>query len=420
MLPTKTIGGLSIFLLAFSIVGFPIQSFIPFLLNVDSRPINLLFRIGFVGLSIALIFFSALKINNQKTRKGWLFFLGFWFLYSLRLIYDIEFQGLTYLDTDSFFVYSFAFGVCLVPSIAIYVTVPYLNHTQAVSAIFWTLLASNLCLCYALLSFGHWNLLEILTSRAWVNIEINGETKSLINPITIGFFGELLAILSIHLLNFPVYKNKRMVAVLYVSLILGFLNLALGASRGPMLFFVLLLFVEIYLILKKNKLSPQIIWKLSVWGGLVVVLLFFLITIYSQNEEIAVINRLFQTVEDQQDGGKEEREFLFESAIRQFTESPIIGDAFVTRYFYLFNSYSHNLFLDVLMSTGMIGFIVFGSMLFYVFHSCRHVLVAGLQTPLPVYVLLFLAHFLLSMTSGGLFMSSGLWILGALMLNLKY
>ena len=415
----KTIGWLAVFLLSFSVVGFPIQSFIPFLLNVDSRPINLVFRTGFAALSAVLVLFS-FKTSNSKTRKGWLFFLGFWITYSLRLLYDIEIQDLRYLDTDSFFVYSFAFGICLLPSIAVYVSVKYIDHTQAIKTIFWTLLLSNLCLCYALLSFAHWNLLEVLASRAWVNVEINGETKSIINPITIGFFGELLAITSIHFLSFPVYKNKLFVVVLYFSLALGFLNLTLGASRGPILFFVLLLLVELYLILKKNKLSSQIILKFSVWGGIVAVVAFFFIGLYSQNEEIELVNRLFLTVENKQDGGKEEREFLFDSAIRQFAESPIIGDAFVTRYFYLYNSYSHNLFLDVLMSTGLIGFTIFSFLLFYVFHSCRHVLLTGLQSPLLVHVLLFLAHFLLTMTSGGLFMSSGFWILGALMLNLKY
>ena len=108
---------------------------------------------------------------------------------------------------------------------------------------------------------------------------------------------------------------------------------------------------------------------------------------------------------------------LFDSAIRQFKEHPIFGDAFVTKYFNLYNSYSHNLILDVLMATGIIGFIFFGGMLYFIILRSKSIVyMIKVSANFSVYLLLFAAHFLSGMVSGGLFMSNGFWMISALLL----
>jgi O-antigen ligase len=413
----KYAGIIGNFLLHFLVLGFPIQSFIPFALNIDSNPVNVGFRIILLLLSLGLIVFTTLKKINKTVQIGWFCFIIFWVIYGIRLIYDLEIKQLAYLDTDKFFVYSFAFGVCLIPSIAVYKSAKYFNHLLSVRMMFWILIISNLCLFYAVLSFGNWNLAQVILSRANVNVEINGETKSIINPIAIGFFGELMTVMAIHFLNFPIYQNKKFKIILYGALLLGVLNLTLGASRGPLLSLIILLVLEIYFIMKHKKDSKTFFMKLIVGVSIFIVFLTSFIVTKLQSGDIELINRTFQIIEGGEINKNEERTYLFDSAIRQFKENPIIGDAFVTKYFNLYNSYSHNLILDVLMATGIIGFMFFVGMLYYIFLNSRYIVfIIKVNANFSVYLLIFTAHFLSGMVSGGLFMSNGFWMLSALLL----
>ena len=410
-------GIIGTFMLHFLVLGFPIQSFISFALNIDSNPVNVGFRITFLFLSVGLIVFAITKRRGKTVRLGWFCFITFWMIYSMRLIYDLEIKQLSYLDTDKFFVYSFAFGVCLIPSVSIYKSVQYFNHLLSIRMMFWILFISNLCLFYAVLSSGNWNLAGIISLRANVIVEINGEMKSIVNSIAIGFFGELMILMSIHFLNFPIYQNKKIKIILYSALLLGATNLTLGASRGPLLSLIVLLFFEIYLILKQKKDSKVFFLKLIIGVAIFIISLTPFIITKLQNGDIELINRTFQIIEGGEINKNEERTYLFESATRQFIENPIIGDAFVTKYFNLYNSYSHNLILDVLMATGMIGFMFFGGMLYYIFLNNRYIVsIIKVNSSLSAYLLLFIAHLLSGMVSGGLFMSNGFWMLSALLL----
>lgn len=398
--------------LNFMAYGFPIQSFLPFLLNKDSNSFNIAFRAFILLTSIAYISLSITKKKIFKISYGWLFFISFWIAYTIRLVYDLELQNLSYLDTDSFYVYSFAFGVCLIPTIAIYSIRNQINFILSIKVLFWMLLLSNLCLIYSILSVGQWSIIGVIVSRANVITEIDGVEKSIINPITIGFYGQLLAITSIHLVNFPVFIKKNMKFLLFASAIIGILNLILGASRGPFAIFILLLIFELYLVPKQKK--APITFYLKVIGFCCI---FFSLTPYiDMGEDIKLFNRISETFEARQEGEKEERDYLFESAVRQFTESPIVGDAFVTRYFYLYNSYSHNIIIDVLMSLGLIGFIIFSGFIYQIIRKIRIIL--NKFSEYSIYVILFVAQFLMAMLSGSLFLSNEFWLMGIVLLSL--
>jgi O-antigen ligase len=413
----KILGVVAVILMNFMAYGFPIQSFLPFILNRDSNLFNVSFRILTLSISLSFIVWPFLSKGPLKISYGWLFFLCFWFAYSLRLIYDLEIQKLAYLDTDSFYVYSFAFGVCLVPTIGIFSIRNLMDYAFSLKVLFWMLFISNICLIYSILSIGQWNLIGVIATRATVATEINGVEKSIINPITIGFFGQLLTITAIHLISFPIFSNKNMRYIIYCSIFIGVLNLILGASRGPFIILFVLLLFEIYLISKQKKLRLSFYLKIA---SLILGLLFALTKIsqsYGIAGDIELINRISETYENKlQDGEKEERDYLFESGIRQFTESPIFGDAFVTRYFYLYNSYSHNIIIDVLMSLGLVGLFLFGGFLYHIFVKIKRIVNHYPQNTL--YVILFAAQFLTAMLSGSLFLSNGFWLMGAILIAL--
>jgi O-antigen ligase len=414
----RKVGNIGAFLFAFLLFGFPIQSFVPFILNVDSTPINIPIRILFVLISLFLIFIHFYKNAKNSVSRGWFAFIFFWIIYSIRLIYDLEVKELIYLDTNKFYVYSFAFGTCLLPSTAIYYAAKYINLEYLVFLFFCTILFSNICLFYSVLSFGHWNILEIIINRANVNIEIDGETKSIINPITIGFFGELLSIVAIHVLNFKlINRGKYFKLLLYLCICLGVINLILGASRGPMLSFIILLIIELYFVAQKNKFSVVYISKILLISTSVILFFVYYAVTKIDVENVSLLNRLSSTADARQFDEKEERDYLFESAWNQFLSSPIIGDSFLTKA--LFRSYSHNIILDVLMSTGLIGITIFGIMLYHIFIKFKYNLnsLNPNNKVIKLPLLIFISILLINMTSGGLFVSGDFWMFSAFMLS---
>lgn len=410
-------GRLSSYYFHFLLFGFPIQSFIPFILGINSTPISIGFRILFVLIAILLIFLSSFKADNAKVHIGFIFMLLFWVVYSGRLIYDMEFMNVRYLETDKFYVYSFAFGVCLLPAIAAYKTANLFNIANSLKACFIILICSNLCLVYAILSTGNWNLSEILISRATVKVEIAGQTLSLINPISVGFHGELLALLSVFLINFPVWKSKFFHYMLYLALALGIFNLTLGASRGPMLAFVLILFFEVYLIGKYKKFNLSFFIKVFLLTVSIVAGAVIFINKKVDTEEVQLLSRFSDMYEERGEDGKEERDYEWQSAWNQFLRNPVVGDAFVNDYD---RSYSHNIFLDVLMSTGLIGGTLFFTFFTFLMIKVRYITSQIKFRPLVAgYIVLFFTALISALVSGGIFNVYPFWLLSCFLLSYK-
>ena len=143
---SNVIGNLGLFTLLFIIFGYPIQSFFPFILGVDSNSINVVFRLVTLIICISIIFLDTLvKKTVERKNIGWFFFISFWIIYSLRLIYDIQFLGVRYLDTEPFFVFSFAFGVSLIPSIMGFKISPYFDLNKFPNTLLYILVTSNIC-----------------------------------------------------------------------------------------------------------------------------------------------------------------------------------------------------------------------------------------------------------------------------------
>lgn len=419
-LKLKKNGSISSFMLFFLIFGFPIQLFLPFILNIDSSPINIGFRIFFLVISIFITLLYSLNKTDYKTNIGWFFFILFWFLYSIRLIYDIQFKGLNYLETDSFYVYSFAFGTCLIPSIAIYFSANYIDLKRSILVAFLIILISNLVISYSILSVGEWNILNIIIKRATISIEIEGVSVSILNPITIGYLGEVLIISSLHILIFNLISlNKYFRVLLYLCLFLGVLNLTFGASRGPILSLLFLLMIEIYFAVKRNKFSYSFFIKTFSFFFILIILMGLYIFPKIDTEDIALIDRF--TLNSDTSSGNEsisERSLLFESAWSQFLDSPIWGYSFVTKYPY--RSYSHNIFMDVLMGTGIIGMIIFSLMGYYIFKNIKILLKSkAFYDTASFLCILYISILLICMTSGGLFVSGNFWIFSSFILGLN-
>jgi len=346
--------------------GFPIQTTLPILLKIEATQINLLFRVVFLLASICLIFKACLR-RSMMISKPLLILLMFWVIYGYRVISDVSFKGKTYLDTDSFFVYSFFFGATLIPSIAIFLSTRYINFRRITKNLFIVLLISNICVILNILFFSPNGLTDLFIFRGNVMEEINGESVSVVNGITVSFIGELLCLVSLTFLLFNPFnlaRNRKI--LLRFAMLLGFTNLILGASRGPLLYFFLLLFFIIFYYIRSKNYSSIIFLKITTLIIFIVTASRFFIGSLINESNLLILYKMINLFGVKQSRDLEVRDYLWESAWRQFKENPIFGDSFVTDYM---NDYAHNLFLDSLMATGVVGTILLFYLLFKVIES---------------------------------------------------
>jgi O-antigen ligase len=106
-------------------------------------------------------------------------------------------------------------------------------------------------------------------------------------------------------------------------------------------------------------------------------------------------------------GQKEIRDFEWESAINQFLSHPVLGDKYITDYDMY---YPHNIYLEVLMSSGVIGGFLFFTGLMLVLVKILKVIRLQQQYLLPFCIVLVLVMFF-RLTSGALYMSPDFWVM---------
>ena len=434
--------------------------------GMDSTPINLAFRAIYLIISLYLIFWRLFQKNpfcSQNWSKSGInillvvFFL-FWIIYGIRLVYDLEYKGLQLTGYHKYYVYSWAFGCSMIPAMATLVNAKSLNLKRLTRNLLFFIFLSNLCIAAYLIHFYKGGIQEIFTQRVQIMLpgdvqevkllpdELKKATSFLINGITLAFNGELLAIAAISYFLF--YQSKLSIwniILLTAAFLLGIFNLMAGASRGPLISFILLFFMVVvvsilivvfrlvYFLYLKIRVRVtgvmasatfQLRFKLVIYKIMMTLLgLLLIFTLFNYVKERTKIDlgqldmstRLKSLLEFNNDISTTIRVNLWKSAMHQFKTNPIFGDSFINN---SDNFYSHNLIMDVLMSVGIAGSIPFFIYLLAPFYYFIR-LPAEKKRAISVLFVLFMAALLLYMTSGGLFTAAEFWILSATVIGIS-
>ena len=117
-----------------------------------------------------------------------------------------------------------------------------------------------------------------------------------------------------------------------------------------------------------------------------------------------------------QKGDTEIRTVLFAEAWNQFLNNPIAGDRWVTK---KESFYPHNIFIEVLMSMGIIGFSIFLMINIEIIKKIILIIRRKDIDILPLSMVL-IANFLAAMTSGSIAFSTELWVLITLFLSVSF
>jgi O-antigen ligase len=175
-----------------------------------------------------------------------------------------------------------------------------------------------------------------ITAFASMRLGIASEETNIeyMNPISIGVYSSFLILLIL-------YKKRFKLIYLFFIIIASF-NLLVSASQGPLI--SLIAVILLYFFAKKPRLNVKFIFFL-------IVVIFAISLMYSSG----IINDffIFQRLSSiDQNASSNERISFLKSALNQIEENVIFG----THYYVLEDKSSpHNIFIDIILTTGLFG-----------------------------------------------------------------
>ncbi len=392
--------------------GYPLTISIPVLTGVSSNSYNIILKLLYLSLSLVLIFYIIKKKYIKGLKYPQWYFMIFWILYGCRLIYDLSIRGIRFAEKDAFYVYAYAFGTSLIPSIAILLGTKFMDLSQFVKKMYIIFILATITVLY--LYFSNADIqMGLLAERA--NIKMNSAKEdTVLNPITISLCGEYLFLSSlIRGLFFKVGWVEKLLIPIF--LIVGLFTLILGGSRGPFLITILLLLLLLLLFYKKKKISVLLVLKTLTVFVIVVTLIFNLVATHF-DEQIALFKRFDDLSNNSNNfADRDPRGASIISAFNQFVENPILGDQFVGK---LDNFYPHNIFVETLMSLGLLGFVIFLVInISAIFNMTK---MMNSYNPNYIFIGIFgLAIFFSSTISGCLFASPEFWLFSSLLISTR-
>ena len=256
--------------------------------------------------------------------------LFFWLLYLIKNylsfnhdFYDADFSNKFYE------IYTRIIVIALIPSIAL-LLIDYrkTDLSQVVKGFFYTLLVMlSLNLIYAMV-MPHGAFLSYIFS---------------IYYISYGHLGTSLVLISLFYLLFKPQENS--IYLLSYGLFLGAVTIIIAGARSPFLAFMVV--IPYLLIVKKNV---KLILIFAVFLILAIIMIYFLGK--SPDYQFEFTNRTYLWLFE---GDNSLRTPLFERAIDVFKINPVFGG----RTNYEDGMYPHNIVLELLMATGIVGLVLY-------------------------------------------------------------
>lgn len=384
--------------------GYPLVSFLPEFLALPDRAASIGFRALCLSLCLLLIFLGRAQLRQQ--RAGFLVILGFWGVYLMRIIYDYQFARIPGpLEFNEFLAYTY--GISFSGMLAMFVVRDWSKLRHA------PFICIGLCgaTCLLAIRFG----VDISQIESVGRLTANER----LNPITLGHTATTLIVSSMWYLF---HRSQNVVGEEINALSLqqaGFTSLfsrLLKIARIPLAIAVIV--VGLYALGLSASRSPSIalafcLGLLAIWlrGRLVylavlsvaAMVLFIQLGLWSSIFSLgADVDRLssFGLKDEDYGGGRAD---LYAEAWDKFTSAPLFGSSL----FLQNGSYPHNLFLEALMATGILGGIC---LLLIFFRSFRNLVVLAKGNHLVFWLLLLGMQALTgTMTSGAIYYDPMIW-----------
>ncbi len=407
---------LTLFLIIFLCYYFPLLASISVLFNVYSSAISIALRLVMVLIAVYLIFVYFInKRNLFKLSSPQWFLVSFWVYYIVQMQIDL-WSGIKMSGYENVSIYGFTYGNIVLSLFAILLWGKKIKLNKFPNILLYLFAIINIAILIYVISNTDGFNPAIFHVRLHLMSQNSHGDLAILNPITIGLQGSLLFLTSLY---FILFKNKKGIALFIIFAFLGILILLLGASRGP---FINCLVVTFFLLLKKMltiHFNAMSLLKYVAVIGIMVTILLNTIGKAVSIKDIYLLERIGTTVDEIETGKEEHRDLQYHYAIQDFIDNPIFGKHFVSTFD---NFYPHNIFIELLMATGLVGIILFSMFFFPLISKLIYFYKIKPQSPYFFLLIISMPVFLSNLFSGCLFMSVDMWLLSALVIssNTKY
>lgn len=372
-------------------IGYYVYLLLLFYIGLSAYSLGFSVLIRFmILLGLFIVFFNGAKL---KIKTSAYFFIIFSIIYLTRIIID-ELKGLPYyVSTSKLILYYLSF--CMIPFLLI-------CNTRFRISDFITIRKA------LLLSGFLFSMLALFFFRNYIGTvgRLTAETaeSDMLSPLALSYCSSLsIGIAASYWMENKIILREK----IYLSLIilLSATPFFLGSSRGSL---VALVFPFLLILISKKNLISNL--------RLIFIMFIALIAIIYLSEYIgsSLIDRFTQTASDIEQGDDAAiRTTMWRNALNQFVENPILGDRLKVDGF---DIYPHNILIEILQSTGLLGFIPFFILTITVFSKALKIFRYA-----PAYSwigILFIQCFTQNMFSGSIFSAS--WLLMSMALVIAF
>lgn len=369
--------------MTWSLVGYPLLAIVNHIFDQPNSAISLTFR-GLCAVAATIIIIRAKAVRFDSPL---LLLTIFGVTYATQLVLTLHIRGeSSALDPIDYWIWMF--GACLVPSIATYLCFSQ-KHEVLVSKVLAVAAIAATCL---LLMFA--STLEYLPN----GIAVNTGRYSIpsLNPIAVGHIAASTILIGIGIFLRGSTLKVREIVVLAVGITAGVFLLVFANSRGPLLALgCALLFLGFARFDRRGTIVLGVVTLCSVA---------YLIS----TQPAALTDGLLRRIDlmlSGVDASTNSRILAVQGAWDQFLGSPLIGDGVdvrVTRF------YPHNVIVEALMTTGLLGGVPFIMLLFFAFKSAFKLL--RLREGSIWLSLLFVQSVVAAQLSSSIYQSTTMWV----------
>jgi len=359
-----------------------------------SRYITIPIRIFIILLLITCLMLVGKKKNaNQPV---FIAFIAFSLLYISRVMLEIL-KGSTYhMSNISFLLYFLSFG--FLPFILLYLKEDLVLDQKLYKS---AILISGVLLAIFTIVFYR----DLIGNVSRISLAISKD-ENYISPLALSYSGSLAMGVALALLFTTKVKKVNRLFLLGTAA-LSCVPFFLGASRGSVI--ALIIPFALFIIYQKNKVKSFYLFIALLFAG-------FLLVTLSSYFGSSVIDR-FTGIGNAVDTGSSSasRLNIWEIAFEHFLNNPILGFGLESPET---GNYPHNIIVEVLLATGMLGFIPF---IYLLIKSFQNALFIFKNTPKSAWIaVIFMQSLIQNMFSGGIYTASWFWFSLAFILAVDF